>query len=263
MDINLVGKNAIICGASKGIGRAAAIEMAQLGANLTILARNAQALEDVLSTLDNTQGQNHQALTVDFSNPANLKKAISSFMEEYKAPIHILVNNSGGPAAGPAHLAKEEEFISAFNQHLIGSHIMVQAVLDGMKKESYGRIINIISTSVKMPIKGLGVSNTIRGAVANWSKTLSFELGQYGITVNNILPGATDTDRLGEIIEGKASKLGKSTGQIIDSEKEQIPAGRFGFPEELAQAIAFIASPAASYINGINLPVDGGRTGCL
>ena len=126
-----------------------------------------------------------------------------------------------------------------------------------------GRIINIISTSVKIPLTGLGVSNTIRGAVANWAKTLSNELGPLGITVNNVLPGATDTDRLAEILEGKAAKANKTIEEIISTEQSHIPLRRFGKPEELAAAIAFLASPSASYINGINLPVDGGRTGCL
>ena len=175
-------------------------------------------------------------------------------------PFHILVNNTGGPPAGPAHLSTVEDFERAFTQHLIASHIIVHAVVDGMKAEKYGRIINVISTSVKQPIKGLGVSNTIRGAVANWAKTLAGELGPFGITVNNILPGPIDTDRMKEIVEGKSQKTGKSIEEIIAEEKAAVPVGRYGKPEEIAQTIAFLASPAAAYINGINLPVDGGRT---
>lgn len=262
MDIDLTGKRAVVCGASKGIGRATAIELATLGASVTVMARNEQALEGVRAALDTSNGQAHALLTADFSQPEALKAIIDNHLEQTGA-AHILVNNSGGPPAGPVHTATQEQFLAAFTQHLLGNHIMMQACLPGMQAEKYGRIINIISTSVKQPLKGLGVSNTIRGAVANWAKTLAGEIAGDGITVNNVLPGATDTDRLGEILEGKAAKQGRSVEEVSKSEKAGIPAGRFGTPQELAQAIAFLASPAAAYINGINLPVDGGRTGCL
>lgn len=262
MDIKLNGKNAIVCGASKGIGRATARELAMLGASVTIMARNAEALEDVRASLDTSAGQTHQLLVADFSDPAALETIMSNYVKN-NDPVHILVNNSGGPPAGPIHSASNTELLAAFNQHLLGSHIMMQALLQGMKDAQYGRIINIISTSVKLPLKGLGVSNTIRGAVASWAKTLAGEIAGDGITVNNVLPGATATGRLDEIFEGKAAKMGKTVEEIIEMEKGYIPAGRFGMPEELAQAVGFLASPAAAYINGINLPVDGGRTGCL
>ncbi len=262
MNIKLNGKNAIVCGASKGIGRATAIELAKMGASVTMIARNMEALEAVKNTLDASEKQEHHALMADFSDPAQLKEVLSGHLFAC-GTFHILVNNSGGPPAGPVHTATEDAFLAAFTQHLLGNHIMMQALLPGMQEAGYGRIINIISTSVKLPLKGLGVSNTIRGAVANWAKTLAGEIAGDGITVNNVLPGATDTDRLGEIIAGKAKKLDMSIEDTITMEKGHIPAGRFGTPEELAQTIAFLASPAASYINGINLPVDGGRTGCL
>ena len=262
MDSDLTGKKAVVCGASKGIGRATALELASLGASVTVIARNAAKLEEVKSQLDTANGQGHHALTADFSVPDALKKVIEGHVST-AGPFHILINNSGGPPAGPVHTATDDQFLAAFTQHLLGNHIMMQALLPGMRKEGYGRIINVISTSVKVPLKGLGVSNTIRGAVANWAKTLAGEVAGDGITVNNVLPGATATDRLDEIFEGKAEKLGKTIDEIIEMEKGHIPAGRFGKPEELAQAIAFLASPAGAYINGINLPVDGGRTGCL
>ena len=259
---DLKGKQAIVCGASKGIGRASAQALAQRGATVAVLARSAAPLEEVRKTLDTAAGQTHRALTADFHDLEGLKTAIDSHVKSHGA-FHILVNNSGGPPAGPAHLADVRDFAAAFSQHLLGGHIMMQALLPGMKAENYGRIINIISTSVKQPLKGLGVSNTVRGAVANWAKTLAGELAGWGITVNNVLPGATDTDRLSEILQGKADKLGKTLDEIVAAEKAGIPAGRFGMPEELAAAVAFLASPAAAYINGINLPVDGGRTSCL
>ncbi|MDG1286961.1 MAG: SDR family oxidoreductase [Rickettsiales bacterium] len=259
MTQNLSGKRAIVCGASKGIGRATAIELASQGASVTLLARNEAALEAVKTSL---AGGGHHVLVADAADTAGLTAKVSAHVAQH-GPIHILVNNSGGPAAGPVNQATSEQLLGAFTQHLLGNHAMMQAVLEGMKAEGYGRIINVISTSVKMPLKGLGVSNTIRGAVANWAKTLAGEVGGFGITVNNVLPGATDTDRLAEIFEGKAAKLGKTVEQVVESEKAIIPAGRFGAPEELASAVAFLASPAAAYINGINVPVDGGRTGCL
>ncbi len=262
MKIDLNGKQAIVCGASKGIGCATARQLASSGASVTVMARNQSALEQLCSELHSSASQSHHALAADFSDPQSLRETITEHVKG-NGPFHILINNSGGPPPGPVHTAKEAAFLAAFTQHLLGNHIMMQVLLEGMKAKGYGRIINIISTSVKMPLKGLGVSNTIRGAVANWSKTLAGEVAEHGITVNNILPGATDTDRLDEIFTGKAEKLGKTKAQIIASERSIIPAGRFGKPEELAQAIAFLASPAAAYINGINVPVDGGRTGCL
>lgn len=260
METDLKGRRAIVCGASKGIGRSAALELVALGASVTVMARRLPALEQV--KVEMGTGGDHHTLAVDFSDSAALKDVVAAHVGAC-GPFHILINNSGGPPAGPVHTATAEEFVAAFTQHLLGNHIMMQAVLPGMKAEGYGRIINVISTSVKIPLKGLGVSNTVRGAVANWAKTLAGEVAAFGITVNNVLPGATDTDRLGEIIAGKAAKKGMNAAEIIAMEKAEIPAGRFGAPQELAQAIAFLASPAAAYINGINLPVDGGRTGCL
>lgn len=252
----------MVCGASKGIGRAAAVELAKLGATVTVLARSEDALAGVCRELDTTAGQVHGYLVADFSHSAELQKIVGTYVESH-GPFHILVNNSGGPPAGPAETASLDQFTTAFQQHLVGNHTMLQALLPGMKSAGYGRVINVISTSVKQPLQGLGVSNTIRGAVANWAKTLANELGSFGITVNNVLPGATETDRLDEIFTNKAQKSGQSEETVRADALASIPAGRFGRPEELGQAIAFLATPAAAYINGINLPVDGGRTGCL
>ena len=260
MNIDLSGKHAVVCGASKGIGRAAAMELAQLGAAVTLIARSAAALEEVRSAM---QGPSlHHVLTADFADPRALETIVSDHLARHGA-AHILVNNTGGPASGPATDATIEQFEKAFAQHLLCNHVLAQACLPGMKAAGYGRIINVISTSVKQPIPGLGVSNAIRGAVAQWAKTLAGEVARFGITVNNVLPGATDTGRLAEIFAARAAKLNKPVAEIIANEKAAIPAGRFAQPEETAQAIAFLASPAAAYINGINLPVDGGRTGCL
>jgi len=262
MNINLNQRKAIVCGASKGIGRAIAFELASLGSNVTLLARNEESLRKIKDEIEKKFGGKHDYLSIDFSQNKQTRDQIEKYVSA-KGPFHILINNSGGPPAGLVHKAQMEEFTAAFSQHLLTNHLMMQCVIDGMKSEKYGRIINIISTSVKQPVPGLGVSNTIRGAVANWAKTLAGEVAEYGITVNNVLPGSTETDRLWEVFKSRATQKNVTFENIVEHEKQIIPAKRFGKPEEVAQAVAFLASPSAAYINGINLPVDGGRTGCL
>lgn len=261
MDLNLNGKKAVVCGSTQGIGLAAAYELSSLGASLVLVARNEEKLREAIDKLDSSQGQKHSYLVSDFSNPEGLKSVIEEFAAQND--VHVLVNNTGGPPGGAIFNAEVNEFVDAFRNHLLCNHIMVQSLVNGMKKNNYGRIINVISTSVKQPLPGLGVSNTIRGAVANWSKTLANELGQFNITVNNVLPGATDTVRLSSIISNKANKTGVSEEKVKETMAQASPMGRIARPEEVGQAIAFLASPAASYINGINLPVDGGRTKSL
>lgn len=258
MNLGLENKNALVCGSTQGIGKATAIALASEGANVTLVARNEEKLKAVLAELPN-KNQHHYYLVADFSDPEKLKLLLGALTIKY----HILVNNTGGPAGGPVFNASLDEFEKAFTMHLKCNHVLVQCVVPLMKELGYGRIINIISTSVKQPLDGLGVSNTIRGAVANWSKTLANELGQFGITVNNVLPGATETERLNEIIHNKAHKTGKSTDEIAENMKNAAPAKRFAKPEETAAAVTFLASEQASFINGVNLPVDGGRTKSL
>ena len=262
MNLELTGKVALVAGSTQGIGKEAAIELSKMGATVVLLARNEEKLKATLAELDSNLGQEHTFIVADFSNPEEVKQAIDSFISQGQI-INILVNNSGGPKSGRAIDADTIEYIKAFNQHLICNQILVNALVEGMKNSKYGRVINVISTSVKAPLKGLGVSNTVRGAVANWAKTLSVELGAYGITVNNVLPGATSTTRLKEIIADKAKQTGKSEVDISNEMASAVPLGRVAHPKEIANAIAFLASPAASYINGINLPVDGGRTPSL
>lgn len=262
MNLDLKNKHAIVCGSTQGIGKAIAIELANLGASVTLVARNEESLKATKQELSTQAGQLHSYLCVDFSNPSELKKIVESYLQRQPL-VHVLINNTGGPPAGPVHLAKTEEFLSAFNNHLICNHILVQACLESMKNAKYGRIINIISTSVKQPLHNLGVSNTIRAAVANWSKTLANEVAKFNITVNNVLPGATSTQRLSTIIENKSIKAGNSTAEVSKEMMSEIPMGRFAEAAEIANAVCFLASPAASYITGINLPVDGGRTACL
>jgi 3-oxoacyl-[acyl-carrier protein] reductase len=258
MNINLEGKTAVVCGSSQGIGRAIALDLAVAGAKIILIARNKEALSSVCDELSTSAGQKHEVLPIDFSKPDELKKSLKKIQQ----PVHILVNNSGGPAPGAIFEANPEVFEKAFLQHIVANQILVQALAPGMKSEKYGRIINIISTSVKEPIMGLGVSNTIRAAVANWSKTLSKELGAFGITVNNVLPGFTDTARLKNLFEAKAKRLGKDLAQVYEDTKESVPLKRLAEPQEIAHAVTFLSSIQAAYINGVNLPVDGGRLNC-
>jgi len=261
MNLDLRGKIALVGGSTQGIGKASAIELALLGATVTLLSRNEQMLKAVVNELPTPANQIHNYLVADFNDPDQLKSVIQKFTSTNT--VHILVNNTGGPPAGPALDATPEDFTRAFTNHLICNQILVQAVVPGMKEATFGRIINIISTSVKAPIKGLGVSNTTRGAVANWAKTLSVELAPFEITVNNVLPGTTMTGRLDSIIKSKAEKSGKTFDEIKNEMIAEVPAGRISEPYEVAAAVAFLATPAAGYINGINVPVDGGRTGSL
>ncbi len=261
LSLDLTGKTALIGGSTQGIGLALAQELASLGARCVLISRNEEKLKQAIATLDNKAGQKHAYLIADYANTEQVREAVAGFVKDNV--VHILVNNSGGPAGGPVTKAKPEEFLQAFQQHLICNHIITTLVTDGMKQEKYGRIINIISTSVKIPLKDLGVSNTIRGAVASWAKTMANELGQFGITVNNVLPGATSTERLMTIINNKSTKTGKTVEAVEHEMMEEVPAKRFGKPAEIAAMVAFLASPAAGYVNGTSIPVDGGRTGSI
>ena len=258
MNLGLRNKKAIVCGSTQGIGKAIAEELALEGVGITLIARNEDALKEVAASLDVSLEQKHNFLCVDFS-ANNFSERIDSLSLDYD----ILINNTGGPASGPITDAQPEDFENAFKMHLLNNQILVKKVVEGMKRNSFGRIINIISTSVKAPIPGLGVSNTIRAAVANWAKTLSLELGIYGITVNNVLPGFTNTTRLNSLINKKSEVQGKPINEVASQMKKSVPMNRFGSSNEVASAVVFLSSTKASYINGINLPVDGGRTASL
>lgn len=261
MNIDLTNKNALVCGSTAGIGKATAILLAKLGAAVTLFARDEEKLRETLIELPHDKGQKHNYYVADFTNPQEVGE--KARVAASNKTIHILVNNTGGPKGGPIFPAETDEFEKAFAMHVICNQLLVQAVVPGMKEADYGRIINIISTSVKQPIDNLGVSNTIRGAVSSWSKTLANELGQFGITVNNVLPGFTATERLENIVENAAKRMDKSEKEAGEFMKNLVPARRFAQPGEIANAVAFLASEAASYINGVNLPVDGGRTKSL
>ena len=258
----LEGRDALVCGASEGIGRASAIALAARGASVCLLSRRRDVLEALRDELPRVhEAQAHRCIAADVSRSDALRFAVAALVGA--RPIQILVNNTAGPLGGPAHSADPEAYVAVFRQHLVAGQVLVQAVLPGMRAARWGRIVNIISTSVKEPIANLGVSNTVRGAVAGWAKTLASELGPDGITVNNVLPGYTRTQRLAQILAERAAAAGKPEQAIADAMLASVPAGRFAEAEEIAAAVAFLCSPEAGYINGINLPVDGGRTRSL
>lgn len=262
MDMDLRGRHALVCGASQGIGRACAIELAGLGADVTLLARGADALRELAEQLPRTHAtQKHGFVAADSGDTERLREQAEGLVAG--GVVHILVNNTGGPPPGPVLGAQPEAFLDAYRKHLLANHVLAETVIPGMRGDGYGRIINIISTSVKEPIRGLGVSNTTRWAVASWAKTLATELAPFGITVNNVLPGFTHTPRIEQIINTRAQKADQDSSDVQRAMEAEVPMQRFADPSEIAAAVAFLASPAASYITGINLPVDGGRTRSL
>lgn len=262
MNVDLTHKTALVCGASQGLGFACAKELALLGASIVAVSRSEHKLKTAIAQLDVSKGQQHQYLVIDLSHPDAVKQAVSSFLSSGNV-IHILVNNAGGPPSAPMIDTDSSDMEKAFRTLVISSHVLAQLLVPGMKSAGFGRIVNVVSTSVKQPINGLGISNLVRAAVANWAKTLANEISHAGITVNNVLPGFTDTDRLDYLFSKQAETKGVTKEEILQQTVASIPAGRLGDPSEFGAAVAFLCSPAAAYINGVNLPVDGGRTGCL
>lgn len=263
MNLSLENRWALVAGSSQGIGRASAEALAAMGAEVTLLARNEDALRAAHATLPRPKGQFHDILVADFSDPEALRRVIESHLNATRRSYTVLVNNTGGPAGGPIAEASLDAFFDAYKMHLGCNHVLAQALLPAMREAQFGRIVNVISTSVKIPIPGLGVSNTTRGAVASWAKTLSLEVAGDGITVNNVLPGFTRTARLEQIIQNQMRKTGMSRMAVEEEYLATVPAGRFADPAETASVVAFLCSPAASYVNGTSIPVDGGRTGSL
>ncbi|MCB9849655.1 MAG: SDR family oxidoreductase [Phycisphaerales bacterium] len=257
MGLDLAGKRALVCGSSQGIGLACAQRLARLGAGVTLLARDGDALARVCGGLA-PASEAHDWLVADFAEPEAVQKVVADHVRK-TSPYAIIVNNTGGPPPGPIVDAAPNDFMAALRMHLACNQLLLQTLLPGMKQLGYGRVINIISISVREPIPGLGVSNTTRWAVAAWAKTCAGELGKYGITVNNVLPGYTDTARLRSLITRRAQAHGISEAELTEQWLADIPAARLASPDEIASAVGFLASPSAGYVNGINLPVDGGR----
>lgn len=259
MNLDLTGTTALVCGSTQGIGKAAAIELALLGANITLIARNEDKLKEVVKELPHNPNQVHRYLVIDFSKTSQIKPAIEQYLAQYPE-VHILINNTGGPSGGPIIEADVAQFTQTFTEHIVSAQILAQAVVPSMKEAGFGRIVNITSVGMKQPIIGLGVSNTIRGAMGNWAKSMANELGRYGITTNNVLPGYTTTARLEKVNETRAKATNKSIEAVEQDLIKDIPIGRFTAPEETGAVIAFLCSPAASSVNGVSIPVDGGRT---
>jgi 3-oxoacyl-[acyl-carrier protein] reductase len=255
--MSLAGRHALVCGASAGIGRASAIALAAGGARITALARSQDKLEALMPVLTQAGAEKTAYLVADMDDRVALRKRVELLLTQ-SGPVHILINNSGGPPSGPILQATEDDFSKAFGRHVLAFHVLTQLVLPGMREAGYGRIINIVSTSVREPIPGLGVSNTTRAAVGGWSKSVSKEL-PAGVTINNVLPGYTATERLDALKQATSKRLGKAPEQVEADWLASVPEGRLGRPEELGEVIAFLASPAASFIRGVSLPVDGGR----
>jgi 3-oxoacyl-[acyl-carrier protein] reductase len=261
MELSLHNKTALVNGGSRGIGHATALALSRLGASCILMARNEDDLRKAVAELPAAAHQQHRYIVADMDHPQQVADIVSGFTAQ--SPIEILINNSGGPAGGPIIQAGENEFVQTFNRHLIGNHLISKVLVESMKQSGYGRIVNIISTSVKIPLPNLGVSNTVRGAVASWAKTMANELAPFRITVNNVLPGATSTRRLEQIIENNARKRNETPEQIAEEMRKEIPMKRFAEPEEVASLAAFLCTPAAAYITGTSIPVDGGRTGSI
>ena len=251
-------KRALVCGASQGIGLAIAQQLASDGVAVTLFARSADKLKQHLASLS---GEGHDFLAADISRVDDWQEELKKRHKE-KA-YSILICNSGGPKAGPISQAEPSEFLQAMTNHLVANSLMTRTFMEQMKKDQFGRIVTITSTSVKVPIPHLGVSNTARAAVASWGKTLSLELAPFGITVNNVMPGFTKTPRLENLIKGKAEKTGSSYEEVEQAWKDTVPMKRFAEPSETAELVGFLVSDKASYITGQTIAVDGGRTGCL
>jgi 3-oxoacyl-[acyl-carrier protein] reductase len=255
-EASLAGRYALVCGASSGIGRASALALAAAGAELTVLARRADRLETLLPELLAAGAPRAAGLVQDLDDRDALGVALDQLVAEH--PVHVVVHNTGGPPGGPLIEVGEAELLHYFARHVASAQLLVKKTLPGMVEAGYGRFIQIVSTSVREPIPGLGLSNTIRAAMGGWAKSLSQELPP-GITINSVLPGFTNTERLDSLASSRASTSGQTAESIREAWVQQVPEARIAEPDEPAALVAFLASPAAGYIRGTAIAVDGGR----
>lgn len=255
--IDLSPHRVLVCGASAGIGRACAMALARAGAEITVLARSADKLDALLPELEGVGARGAHAIAVTMDDRVTLRAKVDKHLREH-GPFHVLVHNTGGPKAGPLLEKSEDELLATFERHQLTAHMLVRLLLPGMKEAGYGRFINILSTSVREPIDGLGLSNTIRAGMVGWAKTIANELPP-NVTINNVLPGYTDTERLEELKKALAERSDRTEAEIETEWVSGIPEGRLGRPEEIASVVLFLASPLASYMRGSSLAVEGGR----
>jgi 3-oxoacyl-[acyl-carrier protein] reductase len=255
--LSLSGRHALVCGASSGIGRETARTLAGLGSSLTILARSGDRLTALADELQTLGAPQVHVLAADLEELDTLQTGIDGALRQC-GDIHVLVHNTGGPPGGALLEADPAALEKAFRRHVLSAQLLVRALLPGMRRASWGRIVNVLSTSVREPIPNLGVSNTIRAAMAGWAKTLSGEL-PAGITINNVLPGFTATDRLQSLAQQTAERTGRTRQDVLTDWVQTIPEGRLGQASEIAAVIAFLATPAAAYVRGQSIAADGGR----
>jgi 3-oxoacyl-[acyl-carrier protein] reductase len=259
MEISLLNKRAFVGGSSQGIGFSIAERMAACGATVTLTSRNEAKLKVALAQLPTPKGQKHDYCVIDFGDLEALKVVLADYQAQtVENPVAILVLNSGGPPPATAYQATPAQYQTYFNESVMANQMLVQTFVPAMQQRQFGRILTILSLVVKQPKLDLGISNTVRAGIANWAKALSMELGNSGITVNNLLPGFIQTKRLEQLMGVRAQKANVSTEKVIAQLATSIPAARIGAPEDLGNMAAFLASDLASYINGVNIPIDGG-----
>ena len=254
MKIDLTGKKALVGGSSKGIGLGIATELANSGASVCLMARNESRLKEIVSQLPDSN--NHSYLVVDFSKFEDFKIKIEEYVKNNQ--VDILINNTQGPPAGNSLSKNIDSYQEAFDLLFKSVVYTTSLVIPGMQKNKWGRIINVTSVSVKEPLNYLVLSNSIRSAVVAWAKSLSVDLGPDGLTVNSILTGYFDTERIKELNKEKSKSLNISEAEVLDKMKSLVPASRLGRPEEYGYLVSFLSSDNAAYINGASIPIDGG-----
>ena len=254
--IDLSGKNALVGGSSAGLGKAIAVQLAQSGASVTLMSHSEEKLQNIVDELPKDQGQEHQLLTVDFNDFEDYKKIVTAYFQENS--IDILVNNTQGPSAGTALEKDVEDYQQAFDLLFKVAAFTTELALRKMRNNKWGRIINVASVSVKEPLPYLVLSNSIRAAVVTWAKSLATEVGPDQITVNSVLTGYFDTQRITDLNARKAKQQGISEDEVLKEMESKVPVRRIGKPEEYGYLVAFLASEQASYITGTQIPIDGG-----